>query len=187
MSNIWVTSDTHFGHKNIVRGISTWDRGFRDFATLEEHDETILDGINSLVGEHDILYHLGDFAFGVKEISVPKYRNLIKCKNIHILNGNHDKYHVNKANFSSARDFFEGSFGKHYVVMCHYPLYSWNNAGRGSIHLHGHQHLNGNLKTGRIKDLDIAGNNFKPYNLEELLDEMSKIPIWTPDHHSEVR
>lgn len=48
MRNIWFTSDTHFGHKNICRGETRWatidkDTGMkipsqntRDFETLEE-------------------------------------------------------------------------------------------------------------------------------------------------------
>lgn len=186
-NNIWITSDTHFGHKNIVRGISTWKSGFRDFNSQEEHDETIINNINDLVKEDDVLYHLGDFAFGVKAENVPKYRSKIRCKNIIILTGNHDDFSLNRRYFTFATDYYEIKlFGK-YIVMFHYPIWSWNGQGKGSIHLHGHQHKNGNINNGRIKDLDIGGNNFKPYNLEDLVKEMSKIEVWCPDHHVEVR
>ena len=32
--------------------------------TIHRHDETILANINAVVGERDVLWHLGDFAMG---------------------------------------------------------------------------------------------------------------------------
>lgn len=50
--NIFFTSDTHYGHSNIVKGTTKWDlsgqtrgnQSVRDFDTLEEHDQAIVDG-----------------------------------------------------------------------------------------------------------------------------------------------
>ena len=63
--NIWITSDTHFGHTNIVGPeISSWKSGYRDFKSLHEMNMALVDGINKYVKEDDILYHLGDWSFG---------------------------------------------------------------------------------------------------------------------------
>lgn len=103
MSNVWFTSDTHFGHANIVRGTSKWgdsDGGVhgkqrtRNFDTLEEHDETLIDNINKLVLPGDTLYHLGDWSFGGLE-NVGKFRRKLNCKNIHLIYGNHD-HHIER-------------------------------------------------------------------------------------------
>ena len=58
--NIFFTSDTHFGHTNIIKYCK------RPFNSLEEHDETLIKNWNNKVGENDIIFHLGDFAFGRK-------------------------------------------------------------------------------------------------------------------------
>ena len=88
MTNIWFTSDTHFGHKNIVGPkISNWKSGYRNFDSLSQMDDELLFQINKNVQQNDILYHLGDFAFK----NVGEYRNRIVCKNIHLILGNHDK------------------------------------------------------------------------------------------------
>ena len=65
------TSDTHYGHTNICRGESRWEgkRGCRDFDSVPEMNEAIVEGINSSVGQHDILYHLGDWSFGGFEVA----------------------------------------------------------------------------------------------------------------------
>lgn len=96
MSNVWIIADTHFGHSNIVRGTSKWDdlSGCRDFDTLEEHNNAIVDGINNHIAKDDILYHLGDWSFGGKG-NVWNFRKRVVCENICLCLGNHDK-HIEK-------------------------------------------------------------------------------------------
>lgn len=96
MSNIWFTSDTHFGHKNIVRGCSSWENKdrCRDFDTLEEHNQVMVDNINAVVKQDDTLYHLGDWSFGgVKNIW--EFRKQLNVAVIHFIPGNHD-HHILK-------------------------------------------------------------------------------------------
>lgn len=54
---IWFTSDTHFGHNNIMKFCQ------RPWKTVEEMDNALIQNWNSVVGENDIVFHLGDFAF----------------------------------------------------------------------------------------------------------------------------
>ena len=85
------TSDSHFGHHNMCSGISRWKQGFRNYKTLEEMNQALVDGINSVVREDDVLFHLGDWSFGGIE-NIWKFRKQIKCKNIYLLLGNHDEH-----------------------------------------------------------------------------------------------
>ena len=101
MSDIWFTSDPHYHHRNIVRGVTDWGKDpskgdasvsrTRDFETLEEHDETLVKNINACAKEDDILYILGDFSFGGLEY-VWEFRKRLHCKNIHLIFGNHDHH-----------------------------------------------------------------------------------------------
>lgn len=99
MSNIFFTSDTHYSHQNICRGVSKWGhfeagsshQDTRDFNTLAEMNQAIVKGINNKVGENDILYHLGDWSFGGIE-QIWDFRKQINCKNIHLIFGNHDQH-----------------------------------------------------------------------------------------------
>lgn len=56
--NIWVTSDTHFNHANIIKYCD------RPFHTTREMDDEMVDRWNAVVKDGDIVYHLGDVYFG---------------------------------------------------------------------------------------------------------------------------
>lgn len=102
--DIWFTSDTHYNHKNIVRGTTDWAgdptkgaasvQRTRDFNTLEEHNDAIVKNINAVVKPNDTLYVLGDWSFGGIE-SIWDFRKRILCENIHFVLGNHD-HHIER-------------------------------------------------------------------------------------------
>ncbi len=69
---VWTTSDTHYSHKNICRGVTNWrlpngdvpESQTRPFETLEKMNASIVNNINGLVGQDDVLIHMGDWSFG---------------------------------------------------------------------------------------------------------------------------
>lgn len=191
---VWVVSDTHFFHKNLCGPtLSSWDRGYRNFSSLEEMNSTIIDNINNSVGEDDILLHLGDFMMGPRH-HIFSLRERIKCKEIHLILGNHDevlteghkKYKKEYADlFSSVSHYKEIRFDGTLIVLCHYPLGSWNEMGRGSINLFGHCHSNYSRTLGRQMDVGVDTNNMCPYLLSDVVTKLKNIEVQTVDHHTE--
>lgn len=191
----WITSDTHFGHKNIVLGTTTWTnpKGVcRPFKTIEEHDESILYEINRRVQQDDILYHLGDFSFGGFE-NIEKYRKRIVCKNIHLFIGNHD-HHIEKNRegiqklFTSVQYYGEFRISKeHVLVMMHYPIASWKGLQRGNPHVYGHQH-SGVVGKGRSMDvgIDSHGQMQEVYELDNVVDSLMKRDVVNNHHDSKI-
>jgi calcineurin-like phosphoesterase family protein len=199
--NLWITSDTHYAHNNICRGVSNWgklngegvfevdENVTRDFENLEVMNNAIVDNINDVVNENDYLVHLGDWSFGGFE-KIQEFRERINCKNIILLLGNHD-HHIQRdkdkvrklftlvSNYEEMKVKGIGSF-----VLCHYPIISWNGLRKGVYMLHGHQHLKGDDKFGKGIDgpafgkrMDVGMDGspeFRPYHIEEavkLLDD----------------
>ncbi len=190
MSNIFFTSDSHFGHKNIVKALSDWDtkeRACRDFQTLEEHDAYLLSQINTRVRSCDILYHLGDFGLGFawKE-RFKELRAKIACETIYLVLGNHDHiFSAKNKNANEYRSLFKDVRELTYkkicgrpIVMCHYAMRTWPWQQHSSIHLYGHSH--GNLADDpNALSMDIGVDTclfghekFTPYSIEEIFHIM---------------
>jgi calcineurin-like phosphoesterase family protein len=210
---IFFTSDTHYGHTNICRGVTNWrdENGnvpihqTRDFETLDHMNDKIVESINSVVGEDDTLFHLGDWSFGGFD-NIEEFRNRIVCKNIHLILGNHDHHIERNKNdiqrlFSSVHQYLRLQVsimpgtklyaGEMDLVLMHYPIASWHNMNDGVIHLHGHVHLppDKKLSQGKAMDVGVDGNNLIPYSLGQIMKIMDYQPIaklsLPQDHHEE--
>lgn len=204
---IYFTSDTHYNHKNIVSGTADWEdkSRCRQFDTLEEHNDKLVESINLRVKADDILYHLGDWSFGGIQ-SVSEFRDRLNCKDIHLIFGNHD-HHIerNKDNlqrlFSSTQHYKEIKINGRFIVLCHYAMRVWNHSHKGSWMLYGHSH--GSLdaatplfanptwigdqyftKNIRTMDVGVDTNNLLPYSIGELDSLLSgREVLLDVDHH----
>lgn len=196
-SKIFFTSDTHYAHKNIVRGTTEWSsegrtQRVRDFDTLEEHNFHLVSNINNTVGQDDTLIHLGDWSFGGIENIYKFYEQLI-CKNIILTLGNHDHHIKNNRvvydNFR-ARDLFKVhrdltiGIGKQVIICHHYAKRVWDKSHKGTWHLYGHSH--GTLPPfGKSMDCGVDTHpEFRPYTFNEIKKFMDKQEIVLVDHHT---
>ena len=173
---IFVTSDTHFGHTKTIT-----DFIFRPFSSVEEMDEKMIENWNNVVGNKDTIFHLGDFAF-----QNPKSYTAKLNGQIHIIPGNHDRVQkLKRANFACIHDqivllkfTYEGE--KKEVVLCHYPLLSWNKRHYGVPHLFGHIHTGASNrdfdKYNQITplkgsyDVGVDNNNYTPLDILEAMN-----------------
>jgi len=197
---VWITSDTHYHHTNICRGVTRWRtldgkipiNQTRNFQDLDEMDSVIVNNINSKVGPNDTLIHLGDVAFGGFE-KIGEFLNRLVCKNIHLVLGNHD-HHIrnNRENiqerFLSVSDYLQVRIYDQDFVLSHYPFASWNGLNKGVIHLYGHIHSGYKNKFGNGKKMDVGvdGNDMRPYKLSEIVHMMDRRKIGSDlnnDHH----
>jgi calcineurin-like phosphoesterase family protein len=142
----YYTSDTHAYHANIIR------HTHRPFSSVEEMNEALLTGINSVVKEDDWLYHLGDWAWGRHDKKLLfrnaiDFRKKINCRNVVLIFGNHDRPLRRNQGFLSlfkqTADLLEiyDPFLKRDMVLCHYAMIKFNKSHFGrTFHLFGHSH-----------------------------------------------
>lgn len=130
LEQVFVTSDTHFGHTNII-GYAN-----RPFSDVKEMDECLIENWNSVVGKNQHVFHLGDFAFG----NVEYQRKILSRLNgkIHFVRGNHD--HNHPEGFDNLPDIIELKTQGRLWVLSHYAFRVWNCSHRGAINLYGHSH-----------------------------------------------
>lgn len=194
--NTWVTSDTHFGHNNIV--------GFCH--RPEDHEQVIIAEWRKAVPDDATVLHLGDLCFrGNAFFKNIVAKELTGARKLLIL-GNHDHQRMSfyrDCGFKISRPFqiavnvddevlqaatgdalveaqhiFPWSAGWRTVSFSHYP---WNEAEEGSMlsghtHIHGHIHNSGYTRDAFVpflKDhinVSIEQTRYAPVNLGLLLD-----------------
>lgn len=126
---IYVTSDTHFNHKNII---DYCDRPFKD---VYDMNETIISNWNNIVEPNDIIYHLGDFGFGSKEELQEIFDRLNGQK--YLIMGNHD-YKFGKKNFLTLGfiEVYNTKYELDKYILSHEPI----KTVYGKINVYGHIH-----------------------------------------------
>lgn len=172
MNEVWFTSDTHFGHKNILE----YEKEARPFETVEEMNETLISNWNDTVRPKDIVWHLGDFAFGRSHVELAGRLNGRK----RLIMGNHDVY-----NNSVYLVYFEKLFGVHYwkrCVLSHIPIHVGNLGSRAFLNVHGHLHSNKvmQLPTEWHEDINyfnvsVEQHNLRPVNSSLIMDRLKEI------------
>lgn len=179
---IYFTSDTHLGHKNVIRFCN------RPFADVNQMDECLMDNWNSRVGKDDIVYHLGDVSLGRSNTQTKTILARLSGTKI-LVRGNHDsmlRYNVfeefdNIQYYIEMSGFLDNSWwvAAHEnevatghplpIVLCHYPMLEWNQSHRGSWQLHGHSHGKLEPNPRRQYDVGVDSNNYAPVSLDELM------------------
>ena len=203
---LWFTSDTHYNHANICSSTTKWTDPVtcREFTSLEHMNAHLVGNINEVVGQDDILFHLGDWSFGGFE-QIERFRNQIVCRNIHIITGNHDHHIENdregiQSLFSSVNKYLNLNvkwnvgtplMGEQRFALMHFPIASWDNMAKGAIHLHGHVHFEADKRigAGKMMDVGVDGNGLYPIEMSEVLILMRNQPIKSMfkfDHHEIV-
>ena len=174
MINTWFTSDTHFGHKNILE----YEKDARPFSSVEEMNERLIDNWNSVVGSSDIIYHLGDFCFGKNNLDIAKRLNGKK----RLVLGNHDNLPA-----SSYLDCFEKLYGAHFWKRCiltHVPVHPNNLGSRAFLNVHGHLHSkvvkaktfwNEELPDINYFNVSCEQNNLTPFHSDIIMDRIKEI------------
>ena len=149
----YITSDLHFGHFNIIKHSN------RPYTSVYEMDNALITTYNSVVGQDDTTYILGDFCYRSQN-DATYYLDQLNGKKIFII-GNHDK--VRRED-------------NKWAVMSHYPMAEWNGAYHGSVMLHGHCHGTKQFP-GKIIDVGYDAHK-RILTLDEAIDMANARPAY---------
>jgi calcineurin-like phosphoesterase family protein len=122
---------------------------------------------NEVVGPDDEVWHLGDFAVGQSAARTGELLDaLLGTK--HLIVGNNDGAATTSlTQWASVQHYAELDVDGTWLMLCHYPLRTWNRIGRGALNLHGHSH--GRLAPlARQVDVGVDCWDFRPITLADI-------------------
>jgi calcineurin-like phosphoesterase family protein len=182
--NIFFTSDLHLSHKNIL--LPSYSN--RPYATLEEHDQALIENWNRVVGPNDVVYFLGDLALCHPNHALEMVSRLRGNKRW--IRGNHDHddlvkrcgllFEWVKEMADIAIPDVDAPRGVQRIVLNHYAMRVWNRSHYGAWHLYGHSH--GNLPDDpKMLSIDVGVDchNYTPISYAQVKEIMSR-KEWTP-------
>lgn len=141
-NNIFFTSDTHFGHANIIK------YAMRPYENVDQMNEDLIKRWNSVVGPDDIVFHLGDFMFGNIN-RFWEYRSRLNGK-IYLIHGNHDYKLMCEGNIEEGfKDIcaqMNICVDGQKIYLSHFPFLTFDGIfkDKPSWQLFGHVHSNKN-------------------------------------------
>lgn len=172
----WVTSDSHFGHLNIIKYAGRPDN----------HEHLMIERWQQTVGPTDTVLHCGDVLMGRRDLwpIIPRLPGTV-----HVLDsGNHDEPHKRKWMEETWGWAFIPEYEIRYkgwvVKFSHYPLGTQERAdatdnthvdvvkplGKKTINIHGHCHSAPPVSPRHV-NVCVEHTGYAPVRLEKLLDD----------------
>lgn len=165
---IYLTSDTHFNHANIIGYCN------RPWATVDDMNAGLVERWNSTVGPDDTVFHLGDFAMGLHDFAPAVFEQLNGEK--HLIVGNHDSGKIKRMRWASVQKHHRELIGGKRLYMIHDPgRASVADVAPGTVVLHGHLHGMAQLHPftkhpeGRYIDVGVDCWDYRPVALAHVL------------------
>ena len=190
MSEIFFTSDTHFGHSQPFLYEP------RGFTNIEEMDEVIIERWNNIVSPNDIVYHLGDTMLNDNANGIRCFKRL--NGQIFLIFGNHDSEARKNLIFTECMHQVQGGwyawqfkYEKFSIYLSHYPTLTANfdnkHFSQHVINLHGHTHQRTNWLDPRnpfMYHVGVDSHNCTPVHIDEIItdikqrwNEIGRLPV----------
>lgn len=184
-SNVWFTSDAHFGHRLVS--------GLRGFDSAADHDAALIETFNSLVKPKDQVWWLGDMSAGDP---APVFAAMPQIPGAHhLVTGNHyrcspifrDSHRWQRRfmeHFESVQAYARRRVVQEVVHLSHYPYATEDGqADRGEVRyaqhrlpdlgdwlLHGHTHMADQKVHVKQIHVGLDAWDYRPVNLDEIVD-----------------
>lgn len=186
--NIWVISDTHFGHESILKFVDSNTgnpvRGHL-FKDVDEMDQHMIDKWNENIKPGDLVYHLGDVFFGDRDKFKAMWPKLHGSKRLIV--GNHDDIP-----FLASGGFFKKvqmwrMFPEFGLMLSHVPLHEssllrqvdkskkYPDGCETLVNIHGHIHQNPS-PPGPYYNVSVEAIDYTPQHIEDLA-QIAKVKL----------
>jgi len=166
MRDIFIISDTHFGHENILKFVDTEGAPLRQFHDVHHMNEHMVECWNKTVKDSDIVYHLGDVYFDKGYEILPRLRGRKR-----LILGNHDNGKSDFIQKHFQKVLMWREFEEFNCVMTHVPIHE-SGLYKRKYNLHGHVHKGshrGLIEDERYINCCVEVHNYTPVAIEDLV------------------
>lgn len=166
MREIFVVSDTHFGHANMLKftDSTTGSRIRPQWETVEDMNEHMIDRWNSVVRDQDIVYHLGDVYFAQGKEILPRLRGRKR-----LILGNHDNGKDQNLHRHFEKILVWRMFPEFNCLLTHVPVHE-STLFKVEYNLHGHIHQQVSPTAQHI-NCCVEVQDYTPRSIEELVPQ----------------
>jgi len=169
MRRLYFIADTHFGHAEIIKTFQ------RPFSGPDEMTETLIENWNEVVGQNDLIYHLGDFGLWLRVDLSGIFRRLHGHKIL--IRGNHDNEETLALPWTDAAKGLMITAQSQDIWLSHNPQTSWEGCEQGAWHLYGHVHGRGR-RNGLSLDAGVDCWDFRPVGFAEIRERMKLLALY---------
>lgn len=177
---IFVTSDEHYGHENIIKHCK------RPFADVYEMRDYIIAQHNKKVPHSSecLTIHAGDMFWN--DLTTKECADILYQLNGRhaFLYGNHDELIENNLWLRLQFLWCKGenkvggahilNFQNRKLLISHFAHRVWERSHKGSYHVYGHSHQ-GLPPLGQSFDIGVEGHDYSPWSLEEIFSRMETL------------
>src|SRR5699024_2694972 len=166
MKDIYLISDTHFGHWFAVK---FFNRPFRNIAEMHRQ---LINNWNSKVDERDLVLILGDFYGGSRLFARFLLRNLNDEK-ILVKDNNDFKFRLKKLIETKKIKIYnkiEFFLDEHHFILTHKPV---KNIPKETFNIHGHHHrklIPSKFQISKYYNVAVEHNNYKPVSIKSIIE-----------------
>ena len=178
MSNVFFSSDLHFGHnKEFIYKA-------RGFDSIEDMNKEIIKKWNEKVARTDTVYLLGDMMLGNNEHGLDLVSQL--HGKIYVIRGNHDTdtrvalYRKSIYILDVYDSLYLRKHGYHFYLT-HFPCLTGNlereSLKQMTLNLHGHTHASKPFfyDLPYCYNVGVDAHNCSPVSMEEIINDMNKM------------
>ena len=173
--NVFITSDNHFGHRNIIAYENRDEK--LNIDTVEEHDNVLINNWNNVVKPGDLVLILGDFSFHKAERTMEILKQLNGEKVL--IEGNHDCIYLedkqfDRKLFKAIYDYKETSYKGTKLILMHYMIQEFKHKDKvvnPYLQLFGHIHSNPITVPRHSYNVGVDINNYVPIRLEQAIEK----------------
>lgn len=171
---IYFTSDTHYGHRNIIKLCN------RPFENIFEMQNTMIRNWNEVVSDTDTVVHVGDFAMRLSDIEICGILEQLKGYKI-LIRGNHDRgtARMLQVGFNLVLNEMRFMYESIQFLVSHYPYRNNSIEDQNHVHnrpkdrgewlIHGHVHDKWKKKYRQL-NMSVEVWDYTPASIDQIIE-----------------